>query len=110
MNIQAKISLLANSTNNVKAMASITFDDVFVVTGIRVVQGQNGLFTAMPSRKNASGEYKDVCFPLNGELRKEINDKVIEAYNKEVGQSQNNTPEPQPMYSNYDFDASDLPF
>lgn len=110
MNIQAKISLLANSTNNVKAMASITFDNVFVVTGIRVVQGQNGLFTAMPSRKTASGEYKDVCFPVTGEFRKEINDKVIEAYNKEVGQSQNNIPETQPMYSNYDFGSSDLPF
>ena len=111
MNIQAKISLLANSTNNVKAMASITFDNVFVVTGIRVLQGQNGMFAAMPSRKTASGEYKDVCFPLNGDFRKEINDKVIEAYNKEVEQSQNNVPEPQQMYSNYEFgNPDDLPF
>lgn len=110
MNIQAKISLLANSTNNVKAMANITFDDIFVVTGIRVVQGQNGLFISMPSRKTASGEYKDVCFPLSGDFRKEITDIVVEAYNKAAEQSQNNAPEPQQMYSNYDFMSSDLPF
>lgn len=111
MDIQAKISVLANSTNNVKAMASITLDNVFVVTGIRVVQGQNGLFIAMPSRKTANGEYKDVCFPLSGEFRKEITDIVIEAYNKATEQSQNIVPEPQQMYSNYEFgNPDDLPF
>ena len=112
MDIQVKISVLANSENRVKAMASITFDNVFAVTGIKVVEGQNGIFISMPQRKTASGEYKDVCFPVTGDFRKVISGKIIDAYNKEVvqSQSQNNVPEPQQMYSNYDFMSSDLPF
>lgn len=110
MDIQVKISLLANSDNNVKALANVTFDNVFVVTGIRVIESQKGLFAAMPSRKTASGEYKDICFPITADFRNVINSKILEAYNKAAEQNQDNTPEPQQMYSNYDFDASDLPF
>ena len=113
MDIQVKISVLANNESKVKAMASITFDNVFVVTGIKVVEGQNGIFIAMPQRKTASGEYKDVCFPVTGDFRKVISGEIIEAYNKEVAknQSQNNALEPQQMYSNYDFGNYDtLPF
>ena len=109
MDIQVKISVLANNESRVKAMASITFDNVFVVTGIKVVEGQNGIFISMPQRKTASGEYKDVCFPLSGDFRKVISGEIIDAYNKEVAQkqSQNTVPE---SYSNYDFMSSDLPF
>lgn len=107
MDIQVKVNVLVNSENKVKAMASVTFDNVFVVTGIKVVEGQNGVFIAMPQRKTASGEYKDVCFPLTADFRKAISGEIIEAYNKEVAKSQNVV---QDFSSNYDFNSSDLPF
>ena len=108
MDIQVIVNVLVNSENKVKAMASVTFDNVFMVTGIKVVGGQNGVFISMPQRRNASGEYKDICFPKTADFRKEITEKIIEEYNKEVVQKQNNVPES--YASNYDFLSSDLPF
>lgn len=80
MDIQAKVNLLFNSSNNVKAMASITFDGVFVVTGIKVIEGQKGYFVSMPSRKNANGEYKDICYPITADARAAIQDEILRAY------------------------------
>ena len=68
--------------SKIKAIVSITFDDVFVVHGLKVLEGEAGLFVVMPSKKSADGEYKDIAHPLNQELRDEINKKVVEAYNK----------------------------
>lgn len=115
MDIQVKVNVLANSENRVKAIAGVTFDNVFAVTGIKVVEGQNGIFIAMPQRKTASGEYKDICFPVTADFRKVISGEIIDAYNKEVAQNntqeqQFNIPETQNNYSNYDFGNSDLPF
>lgn len=68
--------------NRLKAIAAITIDDCFVVHELRVIEGDSGLFVAMPSRKRASGEYKDVAHPINQETRKMIENKVIEVYNE----------------------------
>lgn len=67
-----------------KAYATVTFDDCFVVRDVKVIQGSNGLFIAMPSRKKPDGTYKDLAHPLNNETRKKIEEKVIEAYKKEL--------------------------
>jgi stage V sporulation protein G len=67
--------------NRLKAIAAITIDDCFVVHELRVIEGDTGLFVAMPSRKRASGEYKDIAHPINQETREMIEKKVIEAYN-----------------------------
>lgn len=67
-----------------KAYATITFDNCFVVRDVKVIQGSNGLFIAMPSRKKPDGSYKDLAHPLNNETRKKIEEKVIEAYKKEL--------------------------
>lgn len=108
MDIQVKVNVLSNSENKVKAMASVIFDNVFIVTGIKVVEGQNGVFISMPQRKTASGEYKDVCFPLTADFRKEISCEIIDEYNKEVAKNQNNMVE---NYNSYEFMNSDeLPF
>lgn len=106
MDIQAKVNLLVNSTNNVKAMASITIDNAFVVTGIKIVESQNGLFTAMPSRKTASGEYKDICFPITAEARAEIQNEVLKAYEEKLN---GNTDNIEYQNSN-DYSDMDLPF
>lgn len=60
-----------------KAYADVTFDESFVVHGLKVIDGQKGMFVAMPSRKMPDGEYKDVAHPIKPELRKEITDVVI---------------------------------
>lgn len=65
-----------------KAYADITLEESFVVHGLKVIEGQKGLFVAMPSRKMPDGEYKDVAHPINPELRKLITDVVIEKYNE----------------------------
>lgn len=64
----------------IKAIGSITLDDVFVVTNIKVVEGTKGLFVAMPSQKKEDA-YFDVAFPLTKEFRQEIQDAVIAKYN-----------------------------
>ncbi|MGL4980533.1 MAG: septation regulator SpoVG [Fusobacteriaceae bacterium] len=64
-----------------KAYADITFDDAFVVHGLKVIDGQKGMFVAMPSRKMPDGEYKDIAHPIKPDLRKEITDAVIEKFN-----------------------------
>ncbi|MDI6839546.1 MAG: septation regulator SpoVG [bacterium] len=65
-----------------KAFASITIDDCFVVTDLRVIEGTKGLFVAMPSRKLGNGSFKDIAHPLNNETREEIEKAVIDEYKK----------------------------
>lgn len=68
--------------NRLKAIAAITIDDCFVVHELRVIEGDSGLFVAMPSRKRSTGEYKDIAHPINQETRQMIENKVIEVYNE----------------------------
>jgi len=63
-----------------KAVVSLTFDDAFVVHDIKVIEGQNGLFVAMPSRKVGESDYRDIAHPINQETRTMIQDVIFEAY------------------------------
>ncbi len=65
-----------------RAIVSITLDNVFVVHDIKVIEGDKGLFIAMPSKKSADGEYRDIAHPINSETRKEIQDTVLKAYDE----------------------------
>lgn len=65
-----------------KAIVSVTFDNEFVVHDIKVIEGQNGLFIAMPSRKTPDGEFKDIAHPINTETREKIQTSILEAYEK----------------------------
>ena len=65
-----------------KAVVSITIDGEFVVHDIKVVEGEKGLFIAMPSRKAADGEYRDIAHPINSETRSSIQQIVSDAYEK----------------------------
>lgn len=64
-----------------KAYVTITFDDCFVVHNVKIIEGVAGLFIAMPSRKTASGEYKDVAHPISPDFRNAIQKKVLDEYN-----------------------------
>lgn len=68
--------------NKVRAVASITFDEEFVVHNLRIVNGDKGLFVAMPSRKLPNGEYRDVAHPINTETRERIQNVVLDEYNR----------------------------
>ena len=63
-----------------KAVASVTFDEEFVVHDIKIIEGINGLFIAMPSRKMSDGNYRDIAHPLLSETRVRINNAVLNAY------------------------------
>ena len=65
-----------------KAVVSITIDDVFVVHDIKVIEGEKGLFIAMPSKKAVDGEYRDIAHPINSETRDIIQKIVLESYEK----------------------------
>jgi stage V sporulation protein G len=67
-----------------KAYVSVTFDDSFVVHNLKVINGQSGIFVAMPSRKTTSGEFKDVAHPINSAFREVLQKAVLEAYNREI--------------------------
>lgn len=68
--------------NKVKAIASITIDDEFVVHDLRVVEGEKGLFVAMPSRKLPNGEYRDIAHPINMQTREVVQGAVLEEFSK----------------------------
>lgn len=72
-----------NSAGRMKAVVSVTFDDQFVVHDIKVVEGNNGYFVAMPSRKGADGEFRDVAHPINTETRNMMQTMILEAYNEQ---------------------------
>jgi stage V sporulation protein G len=63
-----------------KAVVSVTFDDEFVVHDVKVVEGINGLFVAMPSRKTLDGEFRDIAHPISSEAREVIQRAVLQAY------------------------------
>ena len=65
-----------------KAIVSITFDNEFVVHDIKVIEGQNGLFIAMPSRKTPDGEFKDIAHPINTQTREKIQTAILNEYEK----------------------------
>lgn len=65
-----------------KAVVSVTFDDEFVVHDIKIIDGQNGLFIAMPSRKVGEGDFRDIAHPLQSETRNKIKDAIFAEYEK----------------------------
>lgn len=65
-----------------KAVVSITFDDEFVVHDIKIIEGQNGLFIAMPSRKMGEGDFRDIAHPLVSETRNKIKNAIFEEYDR----------------------------
>lgn len=75
-----------NEDSRMKGIATIVLDDQFAVHDIRIIEGDNGLFTAMPSRKTATGGYRDIAHPINPEARDMIEKAILDAYNKEGDQ------------------------
>ena len=85
-----RVRLVEKDGSKLRAVASITIDECFVVHDIKVIEGQEGYFIAMPSRKASDGEYKDIVHPINTETRKMIIDLILEAFNAELAKPQEN--------------------
>lgn len=71
-----------------KAVVSITIDDEFVVHDIKVIEGEKGLFIAMPSRKSADGEYRDVAHPINTGTREAVSRIILEKYEQTAAEEE----------------------
>jgi len=78
-----------NDEGRMKAVVSVTFDNEFVVHDIKVIEGQNGLFIAMPSRKTPEGEFKDIAHPINSDTRNKLQKAILEEYEKAKGNNSN---------------------
>ncbi|HHW98363.1 MAG TPA: septation regulator SpoVG [Firmicutes bacterium] len=73
-----------NTEGRMKAIVSITLDDEFVIHDVRVVDGNNGLFVAMPSRKTPEGEFRDIAHPINSQTREKLQEAVLAAYERQI--------------------------
>jgi len=71
-----------NADGKLKAYVTVTFDESFVVHNVKVIEGENGIFIAMPSRRTKNGEYKDVAHPINTDFRAVLQDRILDEYNK----------------------------
>ena len=85
MNItDVRIRLAQKEDSKLKAIVSITIDDCFVVHDIKIIEGTDSLFIAMPSKRTGEGEYKDIAHPLNTETREMMKNTILSAYNVEL--------------------------
>ncbi len=73
-----------DSEGKMRAVVSITIDSVFVIHDIKVIEGEKGMFIAMPSRKAADGEYRDIAHPINTETREELQKMILNKYYETV--------------------------
>lgn len=80
MNITDVRIRMMNRDRKMKAVVSITIDEVFVIHDIKVIEGEKGVFIAMPSRKTNEGEYKDIAHPINSDTRNMIQDIILKKY------------------------------
>ena len=89
MNItDVRVRLIKRDDSKFRSVASIIIDDCFVIHDIKIIEGAEGNFIAMPSRKTPDGEYKDIAHPINTETRELIKDRILEAYDKTVAEAE----------------------
>ncbi len=77
-----EININLRDEDKLKAFVNITFDDVFVVRGLKIIEGGQGLFVCMPSRKLVDGTYKDIAHPIDNDFRNDIENKILEVYGR----------------------------
>ena len=83
-NLDIRVYPIDEPKGNTLAFASVAIDDLAAIRGIRVVNGEKGLFVTMPQSQDNSGQYHDIAFPLNGDLRKEINAAILDEFNHQA--------------------------
>jgi stage V sporulation protein G len=79
-----EIRVTLRNEDKLKAFANVTFDNAFVIRGMKVINGNKGFFLSMPSKKRPDGTYQDIAHPVTSEMRRLLEEKVLEAYEEEV--------------------------
>ena len=79
------VKVIPVDDEKLKAFVSIVFDQCFVVTDIKIINGPKGLFVSMPSKKRKDGTFKDIAHPLNNQMRQYLEEKVLGVYKQQVG-------------------------
>ena len=79
-----EIRVTLRDEERLRGFANVTFDNAFVVRGMKIIQGNNGYFVAMPSRKRPNGTHQDIAHPVNSDMRRLIEKSVLEAYETEL--------------------------
>ena len=77
---EVRIRKVENDDSKLKAVASVTIDECFVVHDIKIIKGESGMFIAMPSKKNKDGEFKDIAHPINPATRQKLADAILKAF------------------------------
>lgn len=77
-----RIRKINSDEGKMKAIVSVTFDNEFVVHDIKIIEGMNGLFIAMPSRKMGEGDFRDIAHPINSETRNKLQEAIFAEYEK----------------------------
>ena len=83
-----RVRIVKNNDSKLKAVTSVTFDDCFVVHDIKVIEGNEGYFIAMPSRKATDGTYRDIAHPIKPEMREELIKVILSAFETEKAKPQ----------------------
>src|SRR5512138_2377063 len=78
-----EVRIALRDDDKLKAFASMTFNDAFVIRGLKIIEGTNGMFVAMPSRKKPDGTFQDIAHPINNESRTAIEARILDEYEKE---------------------------
>ena len=79
-----EIRITVRDEDKHRAFANVTFDNAFVVRGLKIIMGNEGYFVSMPSRKRPDGSYQDIAHPITREMRETLEKEVLEAYQKEL--------------------------
>ena len=105
-----EVRITLRNEDKLKAFANVTFDEEFVIRGLKVINGTNGYFVSMPSRKRSDGTHQDIAHPINNRMRQKLESAVLAAYEEELKTSASAPPpadeisEPLPVP-----EASELP-
>ena len=83
-----EVRITIKNEEKLKAFANITFDNSFVVRGLKVISGSQGFFVSMPSRRKKDGTFQDLAHPITNELRKKIEDSVLDAFETELNRQE----------------------
>ena len=83
---EIRIHILGKEDTNLRAYASITIEGSFVIHGIKVIEGERGLFVGMPRRRREDGSSQDVCHPINNATRHQLEERILASYHQELAQ------------------------
>lgn len=79
-----EIRVTLRNEERLKGFANVTFDNAFVVRGMKIIQGNTGYFVAMPSRKRPDGTHQDIAHPVNSDMRQDLEQRILAAYEEEL--------------------------